>query len=256
MWVCVETHKAWRLKKKAWRLKKRSNIVRLKIVHSNMNFLVSRSIVIVFGVLILLNSCRSIRQANFIERTFLLAKLNDTFPKVHRVPYVTKLSQIQSTEYNHSTGNFKNSAFTTVDIFIIDTVNGEIFAIDDRKSVFRFLANEPNAAPYIKDFQRRKVNQRIHRYSSLGLMASGIFVMAKWGGGESGPTSNQQRILGNTGAYMFLGGFLNWIGGGFSRTVIRRKIPMKAIYEYYFGPFPKKTPHIKRSERRAILKQF
>lgn len=210
--------------------------------------------ILVFIVLSIFSSCRSIRQANFIERTFLLAKINDTFTKLNRVPYRVNLTKFTSTSHN-SSGGSNTSRGSSIDI-VVDDPTGGSFAIDDRRSVFKFLANEPSAAPYIQEFRRRKMSQRIHRYSSLGMMVAGIVVMDRWGAGENGSPTEQQRILGNTGAYMFLGGFLNWIGGGFSRAVVRRKVPMKAMYEYYFGPFPKRTPHITRAERRQLIKLF
>lgn len=196
----------------------------------------------------MLISCRSIRQAQYIEKKFLLAKVKDTQLVKDKMPYNTVLSKYQDSR----TGSTK---WSSIDIFVTDTIRNVSFSIDDRKNVFRFLQNEKSAIPYIKEFKRKKASQRIHRYASLAAMATGLFLVSRTDSDNGSPTKEEIRV-GNTGAYLFLAGFLNWIGGGLARAVMRRPVPMKAMYAYYFGPFPGRIAKISKVEKKEILKLF
>jgi hypothetical protein len=209
----------------------------------------------VFALVILLASCRSIRQSTYIEKRFLLAKLNDSLIIKDKIPYDAPLTKYTSTSYN-TTGGPHTSKWSSIDIYVNDTINNVRFLIDDRKSVFNFLANNPNTSKYYQEFKHRKTAQKIHRYSSLGAMISGIYFMSVSDDGIGGYSTKRELVLGNSGAYLFTAGFLNWIGGGFGRAVIRRKVPMKAMYAYYFGDLPKKIPRISKAEKKQILKLF
>ena len=213
-----------------------------------------QQIILLIIVTYSLSSCKSMRQSYYIEKKFLLAKVKDTQLIQNKMPYNVSLTKFSSTSY-HSGGGSHTSKWNSIDIYIDDTINNNRFSIDDRHAVFQFLKGNKYGIQYENEFKRRKTNQKIHRYSSLGTMAMGIFLLSKSGGDKGSPSKQEVRI-GNTGGYLFTAGFLNWIGGGFGRALIRRPVPMKAMYAYYFGPLPKKVPRITRAERIEILKLF
>jgi hypothetical protein len=212
-------------------------------------------LVLVLLAIILLGgaSCHSMRKANYIERKFLLAKVQDTNLIKNKMPYEVVLTTYSSTSYN-STGGGKTSRWNSIDIVISDTTTQTYFLIDSRKPVFHFLEREGKSSPYLQEFQRKKRSQRIHRYSSLGAIAGGIFLLGQMG--EDANYTKRETQLGNAGAYLLTLGFFNWVGGGLTRAIIRRATPMEAMYAYYFGPLPKIIPRVTRSEKRKIMEMF
>ncbi len=216
-----------------------------------MNFKLIGLLIIVISIV---SSCKSMRQSYYIEKKFLLAKIKDTQLVNSKVPYRVTLSKFTSTAYK-STGGSHTSKWNSIDVLIEDTINNTEFSIDDRCAVFQFLKGNKYGVQYENEFKRRKSNQKIHRYSSLGAMAIGIFMLSKSGGDKGSPSKQEVRI-GNTGGYLFTAGFLNWIGGGFGRALIRRPVPMKAMYAYYFGPLPRFVPKVSKTERKEIMRLF
>lgn len=208
-------------------------------------------------LLSLFASCKSIRQSSYIEKRFLLAKVNDSVIIKDKMPYEVVL--VKYVESGYSLPAFKSAKSTkwsSIDITINDTVNNNRFALDDRKAVFEFLKNDAFGIQYLKEFKRKKSNQKIHRYSSIGAMIAGIYLLVISEDGIGGYSTKRETVLGNTGGYLLTAGFLNWIGGAFGRAVNRRPVPMKAMYHYYFGPLPKKIPRVSRAERKQIIKLF
>jgi hypothetical protein len=209
--------------------------------------------------IVLLNlfaSCKSIRQSSYIEKRFLLAKVNDSVIIKDKMPYEAVLVKYVESGYSLPTfKSAKSTKWSSIDITINDTVNNNRFALDDRKAVFEFLKKDTLGIQYVNEFKRKKTTQKIHRYTSISAMISGIFIMSKYGGDDSNPTKQEIR-MGNTGGYLLTAGFLNWIGGAFGRAVNRRPVPMKAMYHYYFGPLPKKIPRVSRAEKKQIIKLF
>jgi len=209
--------------------------------------------------IVLLNlfaSCKSIRQSSYIEKRFLLAKVNDSVIIKDKMPYEVVLVKYVESGYSLPTfKSAKSTKWSSIDITINDTINNNRFALDDRKAVFEFLKKDTLGIQYVNEFKRKKTTQKIHRYTSIAAMISGIFIMSKYGGDDSNPTKQEIR-MGNTGGYLLTAGFLNWIGGAFGRAVNRRPVPMKAMYHYYFGPLPKKIPRVSRAEKKQIIKLF
>ena len=213
--------------------------------------------ILVLALVSLLASCKSMRQSYYIEKRFLLAKVNDSLIIKDKMPYEVVL--VKYIEKGYSLPTFKSTNTTkwsSIDITITDTVNNNRFALDDRKAVFNFLKNDKFGIQYSNEFKRKKAIQKIHRYSSIGAMISGIYLMSISDDEIGGYSTKRELVLGNTGAYMFTAGFLNWIGGAFGRAVNRRPVPMKAMYAYYFGPLPKKIPRVSKAERKQIIKLF
>lgn len=191
--------------------------------------------IILIGICIvtIFESCSSIRTSQRIEKAFLNAYKKDTING-----FVPKNYRVKEINANAQRLNLK-----VIDVYLIDSITESEVIIDDFKSIKELAKNKKECKPYIKKFERQKMMQKINRYGSYGLMVGGIAILSSVG--DTPTPSKSERIRGNAGAYTLLVGFLNWIGGGIDRQLIRRCTTMKIAYIYHFGKPPKNWRDIK-----------
>ena len=204
---------------------------------------------------LIVSSCASIRSSNRIEKAFLASYKRDLAngqtPKTYTVTDKTfkgRQEYIRSTIKTPSgpneVGHYRTSLdVRSIDVYLIDTITGELIIIDDFKNIAKLTRDNIESQQYLKKFKRQKTMQKVHRYGAHALMVGGIAILSSVK--EGSPPSKSERIKGNTGAYILLGGFFDWIGGSLARALNRRATTMKAAYVYHFGKPPKRWTSLK-----------
>lgn len=203
----------------------------------------------IFLGFLILSSCGAIRKANRIEYLFLDNYIKDTKNGQPPKGYSVRTSYLSGTTTINSAGNVHQGLGTyTIDATLIDTINNLSYAIDNGKGIFKLVKDNKACEPYYKKYLHQKRWKHIGRYGSIAAMGFGITIMA-----SIDPNDASKDKIGNLGAFTFIGGFFDWIGGGLTRISLRRTTVMQAAYVYQFGPLPKHLPRISKAAKWALL---
>lgn len=194
-------------------------------------------------ILFSLSSCQSLYTGYYIDRQIVLDEAKGKFNGSGKMPmkiYIESHISTRTLDYYEASGRARqrttSSPYKVMKIFILDTVKVQYVKIDDREGIYNLLKDDPNAQVYLNKYKSNERIRKINKYASYAAMGLGLALFSS-GSNTTQPGTEPPAF--RTSDLLLLGGFLNWTVGGNHRLNVKRQLPMKAVYSYYYGKFPR-----------------